>query len=93
MVSVTLSINRPESSADSTILIISSISLFEMNEINTFAALITSHSLIFLSSLSITKEVVLAPNCGKIFLARGTAKFFSSSLPNLSIMLSRNPPD
>ena len=47
-VSVTPSINRPDFSSDSTILIISPISSFEMNKMNPFPALTAPAPLIFL---------------------------------------------
>ena len=73
--------------------IISSISSFEMTKVNPFSALMASHSLIFLSNLSIADEVALVANFGKTPFAKGTTIFVSVSLPNLPIILPRNPPD
>ena len=53
------SIIIPESSSNFTILIIWSISSFEMNKVNPFPALAASCLLIFLLNLSNTEEVVL----------------------------------
>ena len=53
-VSVAPSINRHQSSKNLTILIISSMSLFEMNKVNAFAPLTALHPLIVLSNLSNT---------------------------------------
>ena len=67
------------------IIIILSISLFESNKVNPFAALtsftVAPHSQIFLSKLFITDKVVLVANRGKIYLAKGTANVSSASLP------------
>ena len=52
--SVATSINRPDFYIDSTILIISSISLFEINEADLFLVLTTPFPLIFISILSNT---------------------------------------
>ena len=64
-----------------------------MNKVNPFPAPTASCPLIFLSNLSITDEVALVAYCGKIFLIKGTANFVSASLPDLSIILPRDPPD
>ena len=56
-VSVTLSIYRPGFSSDSTILIIASISSFEMNKVDLFPAITAPFPLIFLSNLSNRDEV------------------------------------
>ena len=55
-VSVTTSINTPESSSDFMIAIISSISSFEMNKVNPFPALAAPFPFIFLSNLFIADE-------------------------------------
>ena len=68
-VSVTPSINTPESSNDFMVLIISLISSFEKNKVNSFPALTTPFSLIFLLNLFIEIEVKLLTNPGKLFLA------------------------
>ena len=57
-VSVAPSINRPEYSSDFIILVIASISSFEMNEVNPFPAVTAPLPLIFLSNLSIADEAV-----------------------------------
>ena len=65
-VSVTPSINTPESSNDFMILIISFISSFEVSKVNPFPALTVSFPLIFLSNLFITFEVnclLIQVNC------------------------------
>ena len=79
------SIDRPDFSSGSTLLIISSISLFEMNKVNSFPALTTPFLLFFLSNLSDTDKVPLVSNLGKTSLARGTAR---SSNPILLFFLS-----
>ena len=55
-VSVTPSINTPESSNDFTILIISFVPLFKINKVNTFPTLTAPFPLIFLSNLFIALE-------------------------------------
>ena len=57
--SVTPSINTPESSNDFLILIISFISEFRINKVNSFPVLTAPFSLIFLSNLYIAFEVKL----------------------------------
>ena len=74
------SINRPDFSDDSTILIISSISSFEMNKTNLFPALCP---FIFLLNLSNTEEVALIAYLSKIYLAKGTVRSINIFLPNL----------
>ena len=68
-----------------------------MNKVNLFLALTALFSApiphIFLLKLSITDEVALVANCSKIYLAKGAANFKCPSLPNLPIVLPRNPPD
>ena len=92
-VSVTPSINTPESSNDFTILIISLISSFEINKVNPFPALIALFPLISLANLFIAFEVKLLTNSSKLSLAKeiGTlvSAFFSKS-PNQE---PKNPPD
>ena len=75
-VSVTPSINTPESSYDFMILIISFISSFEVNKVNPFPALTAPFRLIFLSSLFIAFEDKLLTNPGKLSLAKGIVSFF-----------------
>ena len=68
-VSVLPSINTPESSNDFMILIISFISSFEINKVNTFLALTDPFPLIFLSNLFIGFEVKLLTTPGRLCLA------------------------
>ena len=82
-VSVTPSMNTPESSNDFIILIISFISLFEINKVNPFPALTAPFPLIFLSNLFIALEVQLLTNPGKLSLANGIATFVSVFSLNL----------
>ena len=81
-VSVTLSINTPESSNDFIIFIISFISSFEINKVNPFPALTAPFPLIFLSNLVIALEVKLLTNPGKLSLAKGIAIFVSALFLN-----------
>ena len=78
-VSVAPSINTPDFSNGSTILIISSIYLFEMNNVNLFPALTTSCTLIFLSIL-FNAEIAFVANLGNTSLAKGTAR------PNIAFL-------
>ena len=80
-VSVTASINTPESSNDIIILIISFISSFEINKVNPFPALTAPFLLIFLLNLFIALEVKLLTNPGKLYLAKGIATFVSAFFP------------
>ena len=80
-VSVTPSINTPESSNDFMILIISFISSFKINKVNPFPALTAPFPLIFLSNLFIAFEVKLLTNPGKLFPAKGITAFASAFLP------------
>ena len=91
-VSVAPSVNIPYSSIHFTILIISFISSFEMNKINSFSALTTPFRYIFLSNLSNTDEVALVSNLGKISLAQGT-RSYNVFLPKLPNVLPENPSD
>ena len=70
-ISVAASINRPGFSSNSTILITSSMSSFEMNKVNPF--LTAPCSLIFLSNLYITYEAALIANISERSLANRTA--------------------
>ena len=76
-ISITPSINNLESSSDFIILIISSISSFEVEKVNPFPTLKAPFSLILLSNLCIAFktafEAVLLTNRGNLFLANGTA--------------------
>ena len=69
-VSVTPLINKPESSDDFIIFIISFISSFEIYKVNPFPALAALFPFIFLSNLFITLEVKLLINPGKLSLAK-----------------------
>ena len=72
--SVVPSINRPDFSSGSLILIILFKSSFEINKVNPFPALTVPSPLIFLSNLSNTKEFALVANLGKTFLAKKNSK-------------------
>ena len=78
-ISITSSINTPESSNYFMILIISFTSLFEMNKVNPFPALAALFPLIFLSNLFIAFEFEFLTNPGKLSLAKGIATFVSAS--------------
>ena len=73
-ISVAPSINTFDFSSDFMILIISFISLFEMNKVNPFPTLTAPFPLIFIPSLCITFEVVfeakLLTNPSQISLAK-----------------------
>ena len=92
-VSVTASINTHEFSNDFMILIISLISLFEINEVNLFPVLTTPFPLIFLSHLFILFEVKLLTNPCKLSLAKGIAIFLSAFFPRLPNKEPKDPPD
>ena len=83
-VSVTPSINAPESSNDYMILVISFIFSFEINKVNAFSALTAPLPLIFPPNWFIGFEAKLPTNPGK---AKGIATFVSAFLLNL---LTRN---
>ena len=90
-------INRTEFFSDLTFLITSSLSLFEMNQVNLLSALTAPHSLIFLSNLSNVDEVDSIAYLDKTSLATGTAWCISAFLLKFSIILPnvlpRNLPD
>ena len=90
-VSVTLSMNMPESSKDFMILIISFISSFEINKVNLFPDLRASFPLIFLSKLFIAFEAKLFNNPGELSLAKGIA-FASAFLPKLANQEPKDSP-
>ena len=92
-VSVTPSVNTPESSNDFIILIIPFISSFEINKVNPFPALKTPFPLIFLSNLFIAFEVKLLTNPGKLSQTKGITIFVSSSFPKLANQEPKDPPD
>ena len=54
-----------------------------MSKLNPFPALTAPFSLIFLSNLFIAFEVEFLTSQGKLFLAKGIAKFASSFFPKL----------
>ena len=92
------SINKPEFSSDSTILIKLLKSWFEINEVNLFPALKTPVSLVFLSNFSFANEAALVANLCKTSLSKGKQQgVFSAFLPKLPItlpnVLQRNLPD
>ena len=72
-----------EFSSDLMILLISSMSFFELNKINLFPALTAPFPLIFLLNLFIVFEVKLLINAGKFYLAREKSTFVSAFLPEL----------
>ena len=78
-VSVTPSINTPESSND-VMIFIAFICSFKINKVNLFPALTAPFSLIFLSNLLIAFEVKLLTNPGNSSLAKGIAMFVSLTL-------------
>ena len=92
-VSVTPSINTPESSNHFIILIISFISSFEIKKVNLFHALPAPFPLIFLSNLFIALEFKLLTNPGKLSLAKGIAIFVSAFFPKLPNRQPKDPPD
>ena len=79
--SVTPSINTPQSANDFTILI-ASISLFGINKVNSFLALMTPFPLTLLSNLLIASETAFEAtwltNPGQLFLAKGIARFVTT---------------
>ena len=91
-VSVTPSINTPESSNDFMIVIISFIFSFEINKVNPFPALTAPFPLIFLSYLLIAFEVNLLTNPCKLSLAKGEAIFVSAFYPKLPNQELIDPP-
>ena len=92
-VSVAPSINRLDFFNDSTILIISSLSSFEMNQVNPFPSLTAPFPLIFLLNLSNTEEVASVTNLRKTSLGKKTARSNNIFLPKLPNILPRNQPD
>ena len=93
IVSVTPSINKPKSSNDFTILIISLISSFKINKVNPILVLKAPFPLIFLSNLFMAFEVKLLTNPGKLSLAKGIATFISAFLPTLANQKLKDPLD
>ena len=80
-VSVSQSINTPESSDDFMILIIPFISLYEINKVNPFHALTAPFPLIFLSNLFTAFESKLLTNPSKLSLAIKITTFVSAFFP------------
>ena len=72
--------NRPEFPSDFMILVVSSISSFEMNKVNPVSALTAHHLLIFLSTFSVTEEGALVANLDKTFLTKRTVRSISDFL-------------
>ena len=80
-VSVTPSVNTPESSNDLIILIIPFISSIEINEANSFPALTAPFPLIFVPNLLIAFEVKLHTNRGTLSLSKGIARSVGAFFP------------
>ena len=91
-VSVTPSINTPESSNDFMIFIIPFISSFEISKGNSFPAL-TAPFPLFFSNLFIVSEDKLLTNPGKLSLAKGIAIFVSAFFPKLPNQVAKVSPD
>ena len=85
-VSVAASISRPDFYSDSAIFIISFISSFEVNKVNSFPALTTPFP------LSNTDEFTLVANLGKTSVAKEMARSNNTFLPKLANFLPRNLP-
>ena len=82
-VSVALSINRPESSSNIMIFIISSISSFELNKLYPFPALTAPCPVSFLSNLSNTDKVALVISLGsKTSLVKEKQRLIMLFCPN-----------
>ena len=92
-VSVTPSINTPESSNDIITLIKSYISSFEISKINPFPALAAHFPLNLLSNLFISFEVKLLTNPCKLSLVKGIKMFVSDFFPKLLNQEPKYPPD
>ena len=89
-VSIALSINGPEFYSDFTILIILSISSFEMNKVNIFFDLTATLLLIFISNLFDTEKISLVTNLGKTSWVKGTARSIGIMYIMLPNILLRN---
>ena len=74
-------------------LIMSFISSFEINNVNSFSAPTATFPHIFLSNLFIAFEAKLLNNPGKLSLAKGTAISVSAFLPKLPNQEPEDPPD
>ena len=91
--SVTPTNNKLECSNGFLVLIISSISSFEINNFNPFPALTAPFPIIFLSIFLIAFEVKLLTNQGKLFLANGIVSFLSAFFPKVANQEPKDPPD
>ena len=92
-VSVTPSMNTAESTNDFMILIISFISLFEINKVNPFPAPSAPFPLIFLLNLFIAFKAKLLTKPDKLSLAKGIATFVGAFFPKLANHEPKDPPD
>ena len=92
-VSVTPSINTPESFNDFMTLIISFISSFDINKVNLFPVLTAPFQLIFFSNLFIAFEVKFLTNPGKLSLAKGIVMFVIAFFPKLPNQDPKDPPN
>ena len=88
-VSVTPSINTPESSNDFIIFIISLLSLFEINEVNPFSAQTPAFLLTFLSNFSIKLFFALV----HLLHLQGIALFIRDFFPKLPNPEPKDPLD
>ena len=92
-VSVTPPINKPKSSSDFMILIISFISSFKMNKVNPFSALAAPFPLTFISNFFIAFQVIFLTNPGKLSLAKGSGTFVGDFWPKLPNQEPKDPAD
>ena len=72
---------------------VSSLSLFEINKVNSFLALTAPFPLLFLSNLFIAFEAKLLTYPSKLSLAKGIARSVINFLPKLSSQEPKDPPD
>ena len=75
------------------IILISFISSFKMNKVNSFPALTAPFPLIFLSNSFIAFEVKLLTNPGKLSLPIGIAIFATAFFPKLPKQEPKDPHD
>ena len=92
-VSVASSINRTDFSIDSTILIMSYISSFQVNIVDPFPALTAPFPLIYLSYISNIDKIAFVANVGKKCLPKRITRSNNTFLPKLTNVLLRNLPD
>ena len=92
-VSITPSINTPESSNNFIILVISFISSFEISKVNPLFTLTDPFPLIFLSNLFITLEVKFLTNLGNLSLPKEITIFVSAFFPKLLNQEPKDPHD